>query len=205
MKALILVDLQNDFMPGGSFAVKDGNDILPAINTLLQLPFDAIIATKDWHPANHGSFAINHHKKVGEKTILNGLEQILWPAHCIQDTYGSEFCSGWDTGKVEKIFYKGVDQSIDSYSAFFDNGHIKSTKLHEFLTEANINELYIAGLTTDYCVKYSVNDALNLGYTVYVVTDGCKGINLSPKDSQQALKEMQQAGAHLISTRDLKK
>ncbi len=203
MKVLLLVDLQNDFLPGGSFPVKVGNEIFPAINRLLDYPFDIIIATKDWHPADHGSFAANHHKAVGEKIMLNGLEQILWPNHCIQDTHGSEFSQKWDSEIVDKIIYKGTEKSIDSYSAFFDNAMKKATGLDEFLKEIHAKELYIAGLTTDYCVKYSVLDALNLGYTVYVVTDASRAINLSPNDGDEALTEMQQEGAHLITSQDL--
>lgn len=198
MTALILVDLQNDFMPGGALAVSEGFQILPIINELVKQKFDLIIASKDWHPQKHESFAMTHGKNPGEKIILEGLEQILWPTHCVQESHGSEFASGWESSKIDKIIYKGADKKIDSYSVFFDNAHRKTTGLDEFLKEQKIKTLYIAGLATDYCVKYSVLDALHLGYEVYVVKEGCRGVNLSPDDEREALQEMELAGAHLI-------
>ncbi len=203
MKALLLVDLQNDFFPGGNLPVGEGHKILPAINKLLEFPFNLIVATKDWHPKDHGSFAVNHNKEVGSKVSLNGLEQILWPVHCVKDTAGAEFAPGWNPSKVDKIIHKGSDKMIDSYSAFYDNGLLKSTGLNEFLNQKDITDIYIAGLATDYCVKYSVLDALHLGFNVFVVTDACKGVDLSPNDSDIALKEMHEVGAHLITSNDL--
>lgn len=197
MTALILVDLQNDFMPGGALAVAGGFEILPIINELQKKKFDLIVASKDWHPGNHESFAKIHGKHPGEKILLEGLEQILWPTHCVQGSFGAEFSSSWDSSKIDKVVYKGTDKKIDSYSVFFDNAHRKSTGLNEFLQEKKIKSLYIAGLATDYCVKYSVFDALHLGYTVYVVVDGCRAVNLLPDDEREALKEMERAGAHL--------
>ena len=198
MKALILVDLQNDFLPGGTLAVKNGNEVIPIINRLLKQNFDVVVATKDWHPHDHGSFADIHGKLPGERIDLNGLEQILWPIHCVQGSKGAEFAPGWDSSQVEKIFYKGTDKSIDSYSTFFDNGHRKSTGLADYLKEANVNEIYIAGLATDYCVKYSVFDACRLGFNTYVVADACRGVNINPKDAEDALEEMRQIGAKII-------
>lgn len=198
MSALILVDLQNDFLPGGALAVAKGFEIIPVINELLKKKYDLVIASKDWHPEDHESFAKNQGKNPGEKILLDGLEQILWPSHCVQGSHGSEFAPGWDASKVDKIVYKGTDKKIDSYSVFFDNEHRKSTKLDEYLKENHIKELCIVGLVTDYCVKYSVLDALYLGYTVYVVKNGCRAINLLPNDEQEAFSEMERAGAHLI-------
>lgn len=205
LSALILVDLQNDFFPGGALAVKEGDKILPAINKLLQKQFDVVIATKDWHPHNHGSFASTHGLKTGDVIDLNGLKQILWPVHCVQGSKGAEFAPGWETAKVDKIFHKGIEREIDSYSTFFDNGRKRSTGLEEFLRQKNITEIYIAGLVTDYCVKYSALDALRLGFEVYVVSDGCCAVNLSPDDEAQAYKEMRAAGAHIITSEELTK
>lgn len=206
MTALLLVDLQNDFMPGGALPVSEGHQILPAINRLLTGKFDLIVASKDWHPKQHGSFASTHGKQPSEVILLEGLEQILWPAHCIQNSEGASFAPGWDHTKVESIVYKGTEENIDSYSAFFDNAHRRSTGLYDLLNEINITTLYIAGLTTDYCVKSSALDALKLGLDVYVVTDGCRAVNLNPGDDIKALKEMEQAGAHVIdSTQAIKK
>lgn len=203
MRALLLVDLQNDFMPGGALPVNEGEAIIPIVNELLDHSFDLVIATKDWHPADHGSFADNNYKQVGEHTLLGGADQILWPRHCVQGTWGSEFAAGWDTTKVDKVIYKGTESTIDSYSTFFDNKHQRSTGLENFLREQGIHELFIAGLATDYCVKYSVLDALTLGFKVYVILEACRGVNLQPNDSQQAIKRMQRAGAEFISFKDL--
>lgn len=180
MTALILVDLQNDFMPGGSLAVKEGDQILPIVNQLLQMPFDCIVATKDWHPKNHESF------------------KLLWPVHCVQDTPGAEFYPGWDKKKVHAVFLKGIDPEVDSYSTFFDNEHKRSTGLEDFLQKAKIKKLYFAGLATDYCVKYSVLDARRLNFDAYVVLEGIRGVDVNPEDSKKALQEMAEAGAHLI-------
>lgn len=203
MKALILVDLQNDFLPGGSLAVDKGDSILPVINKLLEIPFDLIIATKDWHPIDHGSFAKTHEKNVGETIELSGLKQILWPVHCVQNTKGAEFSDQWQSHKVDKVFFKGTDKEIDSYSAFFDNGHKKSTGLYEYLQSKGVDELYIAGLTTDYCVKYTVLDALKLGFKIFVIVDACKPVNLKPQDEEASLLQMLQEGAHLIYSKGI--
>lgn len=190
MDALLIVDIQNDFLPDGALAVKGGDKIIPVINKLLELPFDHKVASKDWHPADHGSFALTHGRKPGEVIRLNGLEQILWPVHCVQGTKGADFPMSIDPKKFEKIFQKGVDKNIDSYSAFFDNGHLKSTGLDEYLKSKKVTKLYIAGLVTEFCVKYSVLDACKLGYEVYVIEDACRGVNLKPNDSKIALEEI---------------
>lgn len=205
MKALLLIDIQNDFLPGGTLAVKEGNDILPIINEIVHYPFNLIVATKDWHPSDHGSFANNHEgKNPGDHMNLGGLDQILWPAHCVQGTWGSEFASGWDTTEIDKIIYKGTDPLIDSYSAFYDNGHRKATGLEPYLREKGIKEIFFAGLATDYCVKYSVLDALELGFRAYVISDACRGVNLHPNDSSRAFAQMQAGNAVLLSVKDLK-
>jgi len=203
--ALILVDIQNDFLPGGTLPVPLGYKILPIVNQLVKLPFDYILASKDWHPEDHLSFATNHHKAPGEKIICENLEQILWPVHCVQKTHGAEFAKGFDTAKISNIFLKGTAKNIDSYSAFFDNLHKKSTGLAEFLQSHDVNTVYIAGLATDYCIKYSVIDALHLGFNVFVALDACKGINLQPDDSNTALKQMQEAGAVMITLKEINK
>lgn len=198
MRALLLVDIQNDFLPGGALPVAEGNGILPVVNTLLKKPFDVIVASKDWHPVDHGSFASTHVKNIGERIQLAGLDQILWPTHCVEGTEGAEFAAGWDSFKVHEVFFKGTDKEVDSYSTFFDNGHRRTTGLEAFLREKGITDLYIAGLATDYCVKYSVLDALKMGFQVYVVTDAVRGVNLASGDSDAALKEMQDSGAKLV-------
>ncbi len=203
MKALIIVDIQHDFMPGGALAVPKGDEVIPVINELIHYPFDLIVASKDWHPFDHGSFASTHGKKPGEHIQLAGLDQILWPVHCVQGTLGAEFAPGWDSTCLDKIVYKGTDVYIDSYSIFYDNGHRKSTGLELYLREKFVKDIFIAGLATDYCVKYSVLNALELGFHTYVITDACRGIDLQAGDSEEAFQMMYQGGAVLLSIKDL--
>lgn len=204
MKTLLLVDIQNDFIPGGALAVHQGDEIIPLVNEIIHYPFDLVVATKDWHPPDHGSFASNHGKRPGEHIKLAGLDQILWPNHCVQGTWGSELAPGWDRTEIDKIVYKGTDALIDSYSTFFDNGHRKSTGLEIYLREKGVKEIFIVGLATDYCVKYSVLDALQLGFQPFVIADACRGVNLNPQDTQEALFLMRKGGATLLSVKDVK-
>jgi len=202
-KALILVDLQNDFMPGGALAVENGDQVIPVANKL-QSAFDLIVASQDWHPANHGSFAANHPgKQPGEVIQLNGLDQILWPEHCIQETDGAAFAPDLDRNRITKIFFKGVNPDIDSYSTFFDNGRKHSTGLADYFREKGIEQLYIMGLATDYCVKFSALDAVDLGFNVVLIQDGCRGVELSPGDTNAAVREMQKAGVTLSDSDDI--
>jgi nicotinamidase/pyrazinamidase len=153
MKALILVDIQYDFCPGGALEVKNGDEVIPVANQLSS-KFDLVVATQDWHPADHGSFAANHPWRYpGQVIDLNGLEQILWPIHCVQNSFGAEFVKELDTSNFAAVIQKGTDKGIDSYSGFFDNGHRKATGLHDLLQEKDVEEVYIMGLAQDYCVK----------------------------------------------------
>ncbi|MBA3721190.1 MAG: bifunctional nicotinamidase/pyrazinamidase [Parachlamydiaceae bacterium] len=203
MNTLLLVDIQNDFIPGGTLPVKDGDRIIPLVKEMVWMPFDLIVATKDWHPTTHASFADNHGQEPGKHITLDGIDQILWPRHCVQGTWGAEFASGWDTTQVEKVVYKGTDPNIDSYSTFFDNAHLRSTGLEHYLKGKGVKKIFIVGLATDYCVLFSVLDAIQLGFDPYVVLEGCKGVNIHPADSEHALEAMKKAGAHLISFKDL--
>jgi nicotinamidase/pyrazinamidase len=202
-KALIMIDLQNDFCPGGSLAVSGGGEIIPLANQLQQY-FDLIVATQDWHPHDHMSFASNHAGSgVGDVITVDNMQQILWPIHCVQDTNGAEFHSDLDLQRVTKIFHKGVDKKIDSYSGFFDNAHLRSTGLGEYLREQNVKDVYIMGLAIDYCVKYSALDAIKLGFNVYVILDACRGVGLKPDDIAESLGEMQRAGVRLIESKEI--
>ncbi len=202
-RALVLVDLQNDFCPGGALAVREGDQAVAAANRL-QPAFDLVVATQDWHPPGHLSFAANHPgRKPGEVIDLNGLEQVLWPVHCVQDTPGADFHPALDRSAIVQVFQKGVDREIDSYSGFHDNGHRRSTGLAEFLREKGVDALYIAGLATDYCVKYTALDSLKLGFETNVVQDACRAVNLKESDEARALAEMKKAGAHLITVDQL--
>ncbi len=198
MEALILVDVQNDFLPGGALAVPEGDQVIPVINDLMSR-FELVVATRDWHPADHLSFASQHPgRKVGEIIDLDGLEQILWPDHCVQGTEGAAFAEGLNADDIHHVLYKGTDRRIDSYSGFFDNGHRKATGLADLLDDRGVKQVTIAGLATDYCVKFTVLDACRLGYETRVVRDGIRAVNLNPGDGDKAIDEMREAGAQVV-------
>ena len=200
MRALVLVDLQYDFCPGGALAVAHGDDTI-AVAARLQPRFETVVATQDWHPPDHGSFAVNNPgRTVGELAELGGLPQVMWPAHCVQGTRGAELHAGLDRGRITEVFRKGTDPAIDSYSGFFDNGHRKATGLGDWLKERGATELYVLGLATDYCVKFTVLDALDLGFTVSLVADGCRAVELQPGDGERAIAAMREAGATIITS-----
>jgi nicotinamidase/pyrazinamidase len=203
MTALIIVDLQNDFLPGGALPVPHGDEVIPLANGL-QRHFDLVVATKDWHPPNHGSFAANHKgKKPGDRIILDGIEQILWPVHCVQNTHGAEFAHAFDRSRIAHVFHKGTERNIDSYSTFFDNAHRRHTGLADYLKERSIKEIYLMGLALDYCVKYSALDARHLGLNTHVILDGCRGIELEAGNIDRGLDEMKRAGTTILQSRDL--
>jgi len=203
MKALIIVDLQNDFLPGGALPVPHSDEVIQLANET-QSYFDVVLATQDWHPPNHGSFAANHKgKKPGDRIILDGIEQILWPVHCVQNTRGAEFAPSFDTSRIAHVFHKGTERNIDSYSTFFDNAHRRHTGLAHYLEKRSINDIYLLGLALDYCVKYSALDARQLGLNTHVIVDGCRGINLEPGDIDRALDEMKRAGTTILKSSDL--
>jgi nicotinamidase/pyrazinamidase len=203
MNALILVDLQNDFLPGGALAVPHGDEVIPIANELQQ-KFELVLATQDWHPRDHGSFAANHPgKKPGDRIMLDGIEQILWPVHCVQNTHGAAFAPEFDTSRISHVFHKGTERNIDSYSTFFDNAHRRHTGLAHYLEKRGIKDVYLMGLALDYCVKYSTLDACHLGLNTYVILDGCRGIELEPGDVARALHEMQDAGAVLLQSAEV--
>lgn len=203
MNALIIVDLQNDFLPGGALPVPHGDEVIPLANEL-QRDFRLVVATKDWHPPNHGSFAANHKgKKPGDRVILDGIEQILWPVHCVQNTHGAEFASAFDTSRIAHVFHKGIEPLIDSYSTFFDNAHRRHTGLAHYLKERSIKDIYLLGLALDYCVKYSALDARQLGLNTHVILDGCRGIDLEFGDIARALDQMKRAGATMLKSSEL--
>lgn len=201
MRVLIVADIQNDFLPGGSLAVKDGDTIIPVVNILVNL-FELVIALQDWHPANHKSFASMH---PGNKPLdvidLNGLQQTLWPDHCIQGTKGAEFSTSFNMNKIEAIFRKGTDPEIDSYSGFYDNGHRKSTGLTGYLHEKNATEVYITGLAADFCVYLTAMDSLSEKFTTIIVEDATKPINAG--NWKTAMKVFVSKGGKIIQSTDL--
>ncbi|HEX3356161.1 MAG TPA: bifunctional nicotinamidase/pyrazinamidase [Tepidisphaeraceae bacterium] len=198
MTCLILVDLQNDFCPGGALAVREGDRIIPVINQL-QPKFDLIVATQDWHPPNHGSFAANHPgKNVGDVIDLAGLPQILWPTHCVQNSRGAELVTALDQSRIARIFQKGTDPMIDSYSGFFDNGHRKSTGMGEWLVQRGVKSIHVCGLATDYCVKFTALDARQLGFETSFIEPASRGVELHAGDVEKAIKEMHHAGVRMV-------
>ncbi len=201
MKALIVVDLQNDFLPGGSLAVPRGDEIIPLVNKI-QEKFDLVVATQDWHPKNHLSFASNHPGKQPFEVInLNGIEQVLWPDHCVQGEKGALFSRNFDDRRVEAIFRKGTDPSIDSYSGFFDNGRKKSTGLADYLRGRGVLQLYVCGLAAEFCVLYTALDAIELGFETYYLEDITR--SLSQEGFKQAKEQILQRGGHLIRSEEL--
>ena len=197
MNALILVDIQNDFLPGGALAVPHGDEVIAVANEQ-QTRFDLIVATQDWHPADHQSFAANHlGKQVGDCVSVNGVPQILWPVHCVQETHGANFAAGLNRERWARIFQKGADRQIDSYSGFFDNGRFKETGLRIYLRQQGVDSVHILGLATDYCVKFTALDSVSLGFRTQVILDGCRGVNLQLGDTQRAVEEMKAAGVSL--------
>ena len=198
MNALIVVDVQVDFLPGGALAVPNGHEVVAVANRLMP-KFDLVVATQDWHPADHGSFASQHPgKSPGDAIDLNGLDQILWPDHCVEGTPGAQFATGLECERIGEVFRKGTDREIDSYSGFFDNGHRKATGLGDYLKRMGVREVYILGLATDYCVKFTAPDACRLAFTTHLVEDGCRGVELSPGDCAAAVEEMSTAGVSVI-------
>ncbi len=177
MKALIIIDLQNDFLPGGALAVPNGDKVIDRINEI-QKKYDIVVATQDWHPANHKSFASQHEgKNPFEEIDLNGIRQTLWPTHCVQGTKGAQLSEKLNTDRIDAIFRKGTNPEIDSYSGFYDNNKKKSTGLHGYLKELNVDQLYICGLAADYCVYYTAMDALKLGYSTTILEESTKAID----------------------------
>lgn len=197
MNALLLIDIQNDFMPGGRLAVPDGDAILPLVNAL-QPQFDLVVASQDWHPAGHRSFASSHPGQAAYDEITwQGLPQMLWPDHCVQATPGADLHSTLDTRRVEAIFRKGTDPNIDSYSAFFDNGHRKATGLAAYLRGRGVTRVYLAGLAADYCVYFSAKDALAEGFETIVLAEATRAISVEGWAAAQA--DLRQRGGHVVS------
>lgn len=203
MRALLVVDVQNDFMPFGALPVPDGEAVVVVANALMPR-FELVIASQDWHPADHGSFASNHPgMRPGEFVVLGGVDQILWPDHCVQNTPGASFHSGLDIACIDRVIRKGTHPEVDSYSALFDNNHLRDTGLAAFLERRAVDELVIMGLATDYCVKYTTLDAVGLGFGVTVVADGCRAVDVEPGDGERALQEMRASGARVLDSVDL--
>ena len=202
MNALILVDLQNDFCPGGALAVAEGDAVIPVANALMPR-FDLVVATLDWHPADHGSFAASHDgREIGDVVDLAGVEQLLWPVHCVQETPGADFHDDVNQHAIHKVLRKGSDCKVDSYSGFFDaNG--QPTGLADYLREQGVADVAVCGLATDYCVKFTALDAAKLGLNVQMIKDASRGVNLNPGDVDRAIEEMKQHGVKIVMSEEI--
>lgn len=195
--ALLIIDIQNDFLPGGALAVPAGDEIIPLASRLMD-GFELIVATQDWHPPEHASFAANHPAHQLFETIdLHGLPQTLWPVHCVRETSGAEFAPGLDLARITRIFRKGTHPEIDSYSGFHDNGRRHSTGMAEWLRDHGVTRLTICGLATDYCVKFSALDARAEGFEVDLHLPACRGVNLQAGDVDRAIREMTGRGVRI--------
>ncbi|HET6498384.1 MAG TPA: bifunctional nicotinamidase/pyrazinamidase [Coriobacteriia bacterium] len=200
MDALVLVDIQNDFMPFGALPVVEGDAVVPVANRLMSR-FEVVVATQDWHPADHGSFAVNHPAAMpGDVVELGGVPQVLWPEHCVTGTPGASFHSALDIGPVRHVVRKGSDPGVDSYSGFFDNDHRSATGLESLLRGLGVARVVLLGLATDYCVKYTALDGAALGFEVVVVSDGCRAVDLARGDGERALAEMAASGARIVTS-----
>ncbi|MEE8483495.1 MAG: bifunctional nicotinamidase/pyrazinamidase [Nitrospinota bacterium] len=199
---LLVVDVQNDFCPDGALAVPDGDSVVPVVNRLAKA-FGRVILTQDWHPKGHLSFASSHEgKKPMETAELSYGIQVLWPDHCVQGTPGADFHSGLETHRAELVIRKGYNREIDSYSAFFENDKKTPTGLSGYLKERGLTRIFIVGLATDFCVFYSALDAKKLGFDLFVIGDGCRGIDVEGS-LEAAWKEMARAGVGRIMEKDV--
>jgi nicotinamidase/pyrazinamidase len=202
MRTLIIVDAQNDFMPGGPLEVPQGNSIVPVINQI-QSNFELVIATQDWHPQNHKSFASNHHeKKPYDKIVLHGAQQILWPDHCIQGSHGAELHRDIISNRIAAIFRKGMDPEIDSYSGFYDNNHQLSTGLSGYLKEKGATDLHFCGLAADICVYYSILDSILEGFNATLVENATRPLHPDKFDDIKC--ELAKLGVHIITSNELR-
>lgn len=200
INALILVDLQNDFLPGGALAVPRGDEVIALANQL-QPFFHLVVATQDWHPPNHSSFASQHAgHQIGDIVNLGGVPQVLWPDHCVQDTYGAELSRSLHTRSIARVFYKGTERHLDSYSGFFDNGGIHETGLGNYLREHQVTDVYILGLATDYCVRATAIDARRLGLRTWLIEDACRGVELQSGDCAAAIDDMRSADVRCVTS-----
>lgn len=201
MKTLVIVDVQNDFMPGGSLAVPDADRIIPVINEL-QNHFDLIIATQDWHPQDHISFASNHPGMTPfEKVAMEGMEETLWPDHCVQGTPGAVLYPAMESNRIAVIFRKGMNPSVDSYSGFYDNHRKISTGLSGYLKEKGVSKVYFCGLAADICVYFTIKDALKEGFSARLIEDASQPLNML--NYKKIKEELASKGVRILNSRDI--
>ena len=203
MATLIVVDVQNDFLPGGALAVPRGDEVVAVANAVMDR-FDRVVATQDWHPREHGSFAVNQPGHApGEVIALAGVPQVLWPVHCVADTPGAQFAPGLAVERFTRVFVKGTDPAVDSYSGFFDNDRRRATGLGAYLRGLGETDVWVLGLATDYCVKATALDALGLGLRTRLIADGCRAVELTPGDGARAIAALQAAGVEVVTSAEV--
>jgi nicotinamidase/pyrazinamidase len=196
---LIITDIQNDFCPGGALAVAEGDKIVPAVNAISSR-FDKCVATQDWHPFGHVSFASTHGKRPYEVISADGIkQQVLWPDHCVPGTLGADFHKDLDLRPVDLIIRKGKDLLIDSYSTFLENDKKTATGLHYYLQGMGITNVYLCGLATDYCVYFSAIDALVMGFQATVLLEACRGVDVPSEKVARAVRDMRDRWVHILS------
>ncbi len=192
---LIILDVQNDFVPGGALPVPKGDEVVPFINGI-QEKYKNIVATKDWHPPKHCSFVSAHPgSHPGDRVELAEASQVVWPDHCVQDTEGADYAKGLETDKIEQVFEKGVNPRIDSYSGLYDNDFGRATGLEDYLKEHKVKEVHLVGLATDYTVKFTALDCVKAGFSTTVLLGGCRA--LDEKTEAEAIAEMKRAGVRV--------
>jgi nicotinamidase/pyrazinamidase len=200
--ALLIIDVQNDFCPGGALPVMEGDEVIEPIN-VLSAKFKKVVATQDWHPVNHISFAKNHRKEPYEIILIDGIEQVLWPEHCVPGTWGADFPEKLDTKNIDLIVRNGNNPAIDAYSTFLENDKKTETGLHYYLQGLGIKNIYLCGLATDYCVYYSAMDGVNYGFNTHVIIDATRGINIPSGNIKRAVDDMLEHGVKIISYESL--
>ena len=199
-RVLLIIDVQNDFCPGGSLAVEEGDAVVPVINSIMPL-FSRVVATQDWHPPDHVSFAASHPgRKPLDVVDAGGIEQVLWPDHCVQGTRGAELHPRLEVGRIELVLRKGLRRMLDSYSAFFENDHATDTGLRFYLKGMRARDIFLCGLATDYCVLASALDARRLGFRVTLVRDACRGVDYPTGSVGKALAAMEASGVRIAES-----
>jgi nicotinamidase/pyrazinamidase len=202
-KALLIVDVQNDFCPGGALAIPAGDTVVPVINRI-QPAFDTIVATQDWHPPDHISFSVNHpDTRPYDVITVNGIAQVLWPVHCVSGTMGADFHPALETQRFQLILRKGMNPGLDSYSVFLENDKKTRTGLDGYLRSLEIKKILLCGLATDFCVFYSARDAVTFGFETEVVMDACRGVDVPAGNIEAAVRQMKSLGVTFISSTEL--
>ncbi len=199
---LIITDIQNDFCPGGALAVSEGDKIIPIVNRMAS-KFDKVVATQDWHSPGHISFASTHRKQPYEIMTIDGIQQVMWPDHCVAGSFGADFHRDLDLREVDLIIRKGNDLNIDSYSTFLENDKKTLTGLHFYLQGFEIKDLYFCGLATDYCVFSSVMDAVEMGFHASVILDACRGVDVPAGNVTATLQRMKERGVRILNHNEL--